>query len=179
MQASPGTPASSANLVDISQSAGKDVPSLGHKRYSHLSSDGEENLLRTSNQNSNSQQKNEETNSNSNILKPHYLSETDAFLGLFTSMNGQVYKVCPKRWTVNDVGFGPDMTCCDGDCQPLSMNEIKKIIKPKSERPTSKEYMLAWARSVGKQNSNEECTELDQIPQPLERAKLRSLNCNI
>ncbi len=44
------------------------------------------------------------------------LSETDAFLNVFTSKHGPCYRLCPKEWIITDWGFGVDITCCQGDC---------------------------------------------------------------
>jgi hypothetical protein len=42
--------------------------------------------------------------------------ELDAFIKKFTSLDGKVYKLCPKEWLITDQGFGVDLQCCQGDC---------------------------------------------------------------
>jgi len=55
------------------------------------------------------------------------VTDTETFLKVFTSFKGVVYKLCPKEWLITDWGFGPDITCCAGDCRPLSMKDIRKL----------------------------------------------------
>ena len=45
---------------------------------------------------------------------------TEVFLSKFSSNEGKTYRLCPYKWTINDQGFGTDVTCCSGECQPKS-----------------------------------------------------------
>ena len=73
-------------------------------------------------------------------------SDTEAFMKVFASQKGLVYKLCPKEWLITDWGFGPDITCCAGDCRPLSMKDIRKLTQCDNDT----ESFLQWARMLGK-----------------------------
>ena len=96
------------------------------------------------------------------------LSDTDAFLKVFTSKHGPTYKLCPKEWLITDWGFGADITCCAGDCHPISMPEIRKMTHGNDD----KECFMNWARLVGRSVTGE---TLDEIPQVYERVKIRQV----
>jgi hypothetical protein len=95
------------------------------------------------------------------------LSETEAFLKVFTSKHGPEYKLCPKEWLITDWGFGVDITCCQGDCHPLSIRDIRKMSHGSSDR----ECFMNWARLIGKASDH----TLDEIPQVNERVKIRQV----
>ena len=105
----------------------------------------------------------EEEESNEQLAR---LSDTDAFLKVFTSKTGPTYKLCPKEWLITDWGFGVDITCCAGDCHPISMHEIRKMTHGNDDR----ECFLNWARLMGRSVVND---ELGEIPQVVERVKIR------
>ena len=79
------------------------------------------------------------------------LSVTEAFMKVFTSQKGLVYKLCPKEWLITDWGFGPDYTCCGGDCHPLSMKDIRKLTQCDNDT----ESFLQWACMVGQATAKE------------------------
>ena len=56
-------------------------------------------------------------NSKENSVLGKVGSETAVFLNKFCENGGRTYRLCPEKWTINDQGFGPDLTCCGGDCQ--------------------------------------------------------------
>lgn len=83
------------------------------------------------------------------------ISDTDAFLKVFTSKHVS-YKLCPKEWVITDWGFGVDITCCGGDCQPIAMKDIRKL----AHGANDKEMFVNWASILGKAHNS----TLDEIP---------------
>lgn len=94
------------------------------------------------------------THHSSNKKIPKDFSETDVFIDIFSSSGGRAYKICPVKWLVVDQGFGIDVTCCQGQCQPKSMQDIEKIVKLNADGTqkalTPKETFLRWALLVDK-----------------------------
>ena len=103
-------------------------------------------------------------------------NETDVFLTKFcTEQDGHAYKICPEKWTIDDQGFG---IWWEGDCQPKSFQDIRKTVRCETEglqqQMTDKEIFFRWAESIGRHKSGT-VDELDQIPQVIERVKIREL----
>ena len=94
-------------------------------------------------------------------------NETDIFLTKFCSEGGQTYRLCPEKWTINDQGFGIDVTCCGGECQPKSFNDIQKEVKRTTEglqtQMSNREIFFRWAVQVNRQRSHSDLS-LNEIP---------------
>ena len=63
------------------------------------------------------------------------VGETEVFIAKFCSSareggtsSGNTFRICPEKWTINDQGFGADMTCCSGECHPKSFKEIRREV---------------------------------------------------
>jgi hypothetical protein len=70
-------------------------------------------------------------NQSTQELEPHHVqdeefSETTTFLKVFGQKDGHLLKMCPKEWVITDTGFGPDITCCMGDCEPVTLSQMRK-----------------------------------------------------
>lgn len=63
------------------------------------------------------------------------------------------------------MGFGPDITCCGGDCQPLTMKDIRKVTQGDNDNDS----FMQWARMLGKLTSKDQI----EIPPIAERQKIR------
>ena len=60
-------------------------------------------------------------------------SETNVFLAKFCGEGGNTYKICPEKWTIDDQGFGIDLTWCKGEVQPMSFVDIKREVMRATE----------------------------------------------
>ena len=60
-------------------------------------------------------------------------NSTEVFLNKFCSDEGKTYRICPYKWTINDQGFGPDLTCCNSECTPKNFVEITMEVKRLTE----------------------------------------------
>ena len=83
--------------------------------------------------------------------------ETEFFIAKFCTAEGNAYRLCPEKWTINDQGFGTDVTCCNGECRPKSFQDIMKEVKRISEglqtQMSEREIFFKWAVSQGRQRN--------------------------